>query len=966
MAGDRVDLRGRRVSISGVVGYAVTLRIAATSDGGAYSWSLGSVAARVYGPGGIVRATFNESLDGTTLVLTLPGDTTTALGPGASVWTLDVGGEVWIGGRLSLDYPGNDVPAGDANQTIGVAVAPYTINVEVVGSGGSGGGGGSTTSEEIVDAIASALVEGANVDLTYNDPLGQITIAVPGLGTAAFTNTPAGGLVGVTATQTLTGKTLTSPVVNGGTADGTTINDPVIRYDRIYEAGTSRIATDTDASKVVVFTSASPVEYELSAGMTVGTEIFGMVVGAGLVTVTGASGVNVNGTPGLKTTATYARFRAYQYDTNEWIVDGDLAVADAGGGTTDPVVAAGNGYVLFNGPHTSTASVDVATGVQGNSLSTPAAGVTKPSGDMGVAIRLAVGDGTPTAIGTIIGQYDTTGNMRAWELRQEISGAFSFQWSPTGVSPTGTTGGIGTSTAMAWLKPLEFLWLWASIDVNDGAGGSDVRFFTSRQDRETAAEVTDWELVNTQHFAYTTAVFATSTAPFTVGQRATATSSQPWKGWVKAIDVRNGIGASGVFGGTSVLAFDTTDIPAEGASTFVAASGQTITVNRAGATSDDIMMVPNTTPAYTRVFNGFFPIAPDLQDATSSTVRNTWAARGANAFIRSSSDISTDPTAWSNAIQADGRFKQIRHPRATMHGSTRGLMTAINETSIPSSLLAYTNRDEPEGVGSQITYETIVANRNLIRSALPGAVVTAAYATSMNQNDVRYYPSDDPDGEAAAGEPWMRKYFRGNDIIIGFRYPYNTGGTRQQFLDAVDRMGLWQEIEWQKPFLAYVETSDYNTSDANAAPTAAQFRGMVWAAICKGARGILYFPERVTPSFVADATPAGIITEMPLVAAQIQAIASALQGPIDPPSCAVTCSSTALMRTWRTSLTHHVFVVHNFTSSAINGVSVKLHGIPASATSVEVVGESRTEALTAGVLTDDFPADTPHIYRVAV
>lgn len=728
----------------------------------------------------------------------------------------------------------------------------------------------------------------------------------------------------------------------------------------VFETGTARTASVADDLKVIVFSNTAPIEYTLPTGLAVNTEIQGAGIGSGLITISAGSGATVNGTPGLQTKAQYARFRAYSYAADKWIVDGDLQAAVAGGGGGTPT-ATGDGYILFNGPHTATAAADVSTGVAGNYLSVATGAFTQPAVDMTVAVRLAVADPTPTALSTIIGKYDTTGNQRSWELRHETSGAFSLQWSSNGTSIVSTTGGLATSSAnLAWLKNhFEWIWLAVTMDGVDAATtGSDVRFWTSRDNVETADLVTTWtQLGTTQHAAYTTGFFA-STAPLTVGQRALA-SSQPWKGRVKAVSVRNGIGASGVPGGTEVVGFDTTDIPADAATSFTAGSGQTVTINRAGATSDDIQCVPNTAGTYVQVLSGFFPIGVDLQDATSSTSRNNWNTRGINTFVRANSS-QADPTTWSAAVVADGRFKQMRNPRPV----------ELTGTAVPASLLAFMHRDEPDSVSAQITYEALQTEYNTWKAAQSAVAVLINTTGTMNQSDNRYFPAADPDGEASANEPWYRKYYATADWVANSRYPVHAGGAFSLLTDAIIRLGQWQAIEFGKPQFVYIEASDQDSGTGQPAPTAAQVRGQFWAAVCLGVRGVFYFPEQISPTFVNDVTVTAVATEMPNYHVVVASIASALQGPIDPPTVAATCSDTTLMRTWRTSLTQHVFVVHNYSASASNGVTINLYGIPLATTQAEVVGESRNEAITfsgtIGQITDDFPAYTAHVYRLSV
>lgn len=80
-----------------------------------------------------------------------------------------------------------------------------------------------------------------------------------------------------------------------------------------------------DAGSALVFTSNTPVTVTVpSAGLSVGAYLDIIQVGTGQVTVTNASGVTLNATPGFKLRARYSTASLLQYATNAWIFSGDL------------------------------------------------------------------------------------------------------------------------------------------------------------------------------------------------------------------------------------------------------------------------------------------------------------------------------------------------------------------------------------------------------------------------------------------------------------------------------------------------------------------------------------------------------------------------------------------------------------------------------------------------------------------
>ena len=86
--------------------------------------------------------------------------------------------------------------------------------------------------------------------------------------------------------------------------------------------------TSTDAAKVITVTSSSAstltIPTNASAPLPVGTRIGIVQEGTGQVTVAGASGVTVNGTPGLKLRAQYSHAELLQVTTDSWVLYGDI------------------------------------------------------------------------------------------------------------------------------------------------------------------------------------------------------------------------------------------------------------------------------------------------------------------------------------------------------------------------------------------------------------------------------------------------------------------------------------------------------------------------------------------------------------------------------------------------------------------------------------------------------------------
>jgi hypothetical protein len=159
----------------------------------------------------------------------------------------------------------------------------------------------------------------------------------------------------VSSTNTLTNKTLTSPVINTptgivkgdvglGNVDNTsnateraatatltnkTLTDPKITQTLNAQTGTTYTYVLTDVGKMVTLSNAGAITVTVPANSTVavpiGQSIDSAQLGAGQVTFTPAGGVTLRSTPGLKTRAQYSGVTLLKIATDEWLIVGDLA-----------------------------------------------------------------------------------------------------------------------------------------------------------------------------------------------------------------------------------------------------------------------------------------------------------------------------------------------------------------------------------------------------------------------------------------------------------------------------------------------------------------------------------------------------------------------------------------------------------------------------------------------------------------
>jgi hypothetical protein len=189
------------------------------------------------------------------------------------------------------------------------------ISSVTAGTGLSGGGSSGAVTLSINTAVTA--------DLTTAQTLTNKTLTTPIISSISNTGTltlptSTDTLVGRATTDTLTNKTLTSPQVNLG------IN---------AQTGTTYTTVLADNGKLVTLTNASAIAVTIppnsSVAYAVGAQINIAQLGAGQVTVSGGVGVTVVSTGGTaaspKARAQYSTLTAVQTSTDNWLIMGDIS-----------------------------------------------------------------------------------------------------------------------------------------------------------------------------------------------------------------------------------------------------------------------------------------------------------------------------------------------------------------------------------------------------------------------------------------------------------------------------------------------------------------------------------------------------------------------------------------------------------------------------------------------------------------
>lgn len=173
--------------------------------------------------------------------------------------------------------------------------------------------------------------------------------------------------------------------------------------------------------------------------------------------------------------------------------------------------------------------------VDGGTASTPTAAALNIVGDLDIRAEVRLTDYTSGAVQTVVGKWNTTGNQRSYRLNVSATGFLVFEWSSSGASGTVLT---KTSTlAIPVNADGDKIGLRATIDVDNGASGNTVTFYTS-----TTGINGTWVALGTAVITGTVTSIFSSSANLIVG--AQQGGAEPMEGIVYTAQVRNSIGGT--------------------------------------------------------------------------------------------------------------------------------------------------------------------------------------------------------------------------------------------------------------------------------------------------------------------------------------------------------------------------------------------------------------------------------------
>lgn len=397
----------------------------------------------------------------------------------------------------------------------------------------------------------------------------------------------------------------------------------------------------------------------------------------------------------------------------------------------------------------------------------------------------------------------------------------------------------------------------------------------------------------------------------------------------------------------------------------------TLTVNpRSGTFPGDVMAAWEGGPSYySRWSNGpsaastFFPIAVWLQAPENSSHATAYKSIGINTHI----GLWNGPTETQLAAVA------------ALSSTTICSQNSIGLASANKGVIkGWMHQDEPDNA------------QNGTQDPVPAATILSGYQAMVAADSTR--PVYLNLGQGVASDAWYGRgnrtnhpedyaqYAQGADILSFDTYPMNVyprpstdapwftafNNTVAQNIwfvaEGVDRLRNW--TQYQKPVWTWIECTNIS-GDSRYALTPALVKAEVWMALIHGARGIGYFCHQITPFVEAGLLANPAMTDaVHAINDQISSLAIVLNsqsianGVITVSSNAAVPVDTMLKRSggytylfavaMRPGTTTATFTLRGFT------------GNPA----VEVLGEGRQIASTAGQFQDGFTSHAVHIYRI--
>jgi hypothetical protein len=363
---------------------------------------------------------------------------------------------------------------------------------------------------------------------------------------------------------------------------------------------------------------------------------------------------------------------------------------------TQTIVNLGTGGAALNGQNGSTSGADsndalfldwdgenyvYLPGVASNYMSVPDEAALDITGDIDIRVQVAMDDWTSGSSYGLIAKFSDVGDNRGYMLRyfgSAGSGRLRFDYSTDG---TGATYGGANSDASINLANGDVTWVRVTVDVNNGAGGADVKFYKS-------ADAVSWTQIGSTQTIGSTISLYSSSANVNVGSFQDG-AGNPAAGRFYRAQVFNGIN------GTKVLDVDTSVITSGSATSFNALTGQTVTINRSTSGRKSVAVVSPVwlfgTDDYMKVPYSNLLSFNTEEDFTAVAVIRFWDSYSAatgyfgtqNAWVNNPGwELDRAGATTSRALIGDGVTYKEASPRPTYTaGSLSVLGMQVNRTT---------------------------------------------------------------------------------------------------------------------------------------------------------------------------------------------------------------------------------------------------------------------------------------------
>lgn len=233
-------------------------------------------------------------------------------------------------------------------------------------------------------------------------------------------------------------------------------------------------------------------------------------------------------------------------------------------------------YYLYANPRTVTRAIDnfgtghvKFNGGTGNVLLVPGGQVPDISGDITFVARIAMDDWGYPDYSNILSKWDSA--MNSWIFRMFAGGKIAVALSATG-SGSPDISAVSTES-VSFSEPGEDGWVAATVDIDNGSGGSAVKFWES-------ADGMNWTQVGNTITGSSVASLFTSSRSIAIGQRQ-GSGTHKFMGKIFSVSIRSGIGPGGSVGGTEVFGLTNRDFVDADATSITASTGQVVSVGRA-------------------------------------------------------------------------------------------------------------------------------------------------------------------------------------------------------------------------------------------------------------------------------------------------------------------------------------------------------------------------------------------------